>query len=285
MDFYLIIGLVIHLSILYIIVQKKFLRWPDGIIIAALISITIFIANFIYWLILFAFFIPSSILTKMNLERKTNKIISEKSGKRSGLQVISNSLGLFLFAFPQLLISGINGKIIFQFIFAGTIFIASASADTWSTEIGTLNKRDPRYILNIRKIVPKGTSGGVSVLGNIGGLLGAALISFVLVFLLTISNILISLPDIIILFILVSFLGFSGQIVDSLLGALLQNKYLCPNCNLIVENSSHQECNTENLKKIKNYTFLDNNTVNISANLCMTILGLFLINIIHFNPF
>ena len=164
---YLSIGFIIHIIILLIIFQKKFLRWPDGIIIAALISLVIFIANFIYWIILFSFFIPASVLTKANIERKKNKIISEKTGYRDALQVISNSLGLFIFALAQLVYSGVNGDIMLTYLFSGTIFIASASADTWSTEIGTLNNSDPRYILNLRKKVPKGTSGGVSLLGNL----------------------------------------------------------------------------------------------------------------------
>lgn len=281
---YLLIGLIIHLIILYLIIRKKFLRWPDGIIIAALFSLMIYISQLLFWLVLFAFFIPSSILTKLNLKRKKNKIISEKSGYRSGLQVISNSLGLFIFALFQLMKSGINGKFDFLFLIGGVMFIASASADTWSTEIGTLSKSDPRYILNIRKIVPKGTSGGISLLGNLGGLLGAALIALVTIIYLLIANQPLTLIESISIFSIITILGFLGQIMDSLLGALLQNKYLCPVCNLFIENSSHEDCNTRNLKKVNKYTFLDNNTVNLSANFCMSIIGIILIIIIHFNP-
>ncbi len=281
---YLLIGLVIHLAILFVIIRKKFLRWPDGIIIAALFSIIIFISQLLFWIVLFAFFIPSSILTKMNLKRKRNKIISEKSGNRNGVQVISNSLGLFLFALFQLFVSGVNGKLVFPFLIGGIIFVASASADTWSTEIGTLNKSDPRYILNFKKIVPKGTSGGVTLLGNLGGLLGATLIALVSITYLIVVKISLTLTDIISIFLFITILGFLGQIVDSLLGATLQKKYFCPVCKLYIENSSHQDCNTQNLKKMKNNTILDNNSVNLSANFCMSIIGVLLIIIIHFNP-
>ncbi len=279
---YLVIGLIIHFIILYIITQKEFLRWPDGIIIAALVSIIIYLTNFIYWIILFAFFIPSSLLTKANLERKKNKIISEKTGYRNGLQVISNSFGLFIFALIQLLISGIDGQLILAYLVAGTIFIASASADTWSTEIGTLNKSDPHYILNLKKKVPKGTSGGVSLIGSFGGFLGALLISVILNLLLFLTGILHNLLNFILLISLVTIMGFSGQVLDSLLGALLQNKYFCPVCNLQVEESFHQSCKTNDLKKVNKYTFLNNNTVNLTSNMLMSILGLFLI--IYFKP-
>ena len=277
-------GLLIHLVMLYVITQKKFLRWPDGIIIAALISFTIFSANLLYWIILFSFFIPSSILTKSNLERKKNYIISEKTGYRNGLQVLSNSFGLFFFALAQLAYAGIAAKIIFSFLFSGTIFIASASADTWSTEIGTLNKSEPRYILDFRKKVPKGTSGGVSLIGSTGGLLGAILIAIILIIGLALTNTLKNVPDLVIIFILVIIFGFIGQVIDSLLGALLQKKYYCPNCDLMVEESTHQICGSKNLKKEKKYTFLDNNMVNLFSNLFMTGVGFLLINIIHFNP-
>lgn len=270
--------------ILYIIHKKKFLRWPDGIIIAALISFTIFLANFVYWIILFSFFIPSSILTKANLDKKKNKIISEKTGYRDGFQVLSNSFGLFIFALAQIWFSGIDGKILIPVLFAGTVFVSSASADTWSTEIGTLNKSDPHYILNLKKTVLKGTSGGVSLIGSVGGLLGAIVISSILNLMLIITGNRMSLANMLILFSGVTIFGFIGQIVDSLLGALFQNKYYCPTCDLNVEEQFHHACKTGNLKKIKNYTFLNNNTVNLTSNLFVTLVGFFLIIIIHFNP-
>jgi uncharacterized protein (TIGR00297 family) len=274
----------IHIVILILILKKKFLRWPDGVLVAASISLTIYLSNIIYWIILLTFFLPGSLLTKSNIERKKNNVISTKTSQRNALQVIANSLGLFIFAFVQIIFEGFIGPLNFSFLLAGTIFIASASADTWSTEIGTLNKQDPRYILNLKKKIPKGTSGGVSLSGTVGGLAGAIVISIVLIISLAISNPVISSSTLIFIAIFVTILGFLGQIFDSLLGALLQNKYFCPKCHILVEEPNHFICNTENLKKVKKFTFLDNNTVNLTTNLTMSLIGLVLINITNFNP-
>lgn len=281
---YLAIGLFVHIVILVIIYSKKFLRWPDGILVAAIISFIIYCSGLIFWLILFLFFIPSSLLTKSNVKRKKNDIIAEKSSQRDGYQVLSNSFGLLFFALLQLIFVGINTNPQIDFLVAGTVFIASASSDTWSTEIGTLNKKDPRFILNLRKQVPKGTSGGISIIGTLGGFLGSLVISFCLFILLFLSKQISNILFLLDILLFSTLMGFLGQIIDSFLGATLQKKYYCPVCELIVEEPKHQSCNTENLQKMKNFTFLNNNTVNISANTIVMILAYVLIIITHFKP-
>lgn len=281
---YTLFAIIFHLFIFAFIYQKKFLTWPDGILVAGLVSFLIFLANFSYWIILFIFFIPASLISKSNQERKKNEIIFEKSSQRNAYQVLANSFGLLFFALMQLTSSGVDGKIIFIYLFSGAAFIASASSDTWSTEIGTLNKSEPYFILNLRKKVPKGTSGGVSILGTFGALFGSFLIGFGLLISFLIENTYRNFTNVIIAVVILLLLGFCGSIIDSILGASVQKKYLCPNCNKIVEENYHPLCETNNLKKIRNYTFLDNNTVNLTSNLTITIFALLLIIITHFNP-
>ena len=62
------------------------------------------------------------------------------------------------------------------FMFLGVM--ATVTADTWATELGTLSKQPPRLITN-RKIVEVGTSGGVSPLGTAVSLLGGLVIGLV----------------------------------------------------------------------------------------------------------
>ena len=125
-------------------------------------------------------------------------------------------------------------------------------------------------MLNFRKILPKGTSGGITLLGTFGGLLGATYLSIFAYLLLFLVNIHL---NIFFLFLLIV-IGFTGTLIDSFLGATLQIKYACPICALEVEDDRHSVCGTDHLKKIKNYTFLDNNTVNFTSNFLVTMTSL-----------
>jgi uncharacterized protein (TIGR00297 family) len=53
--------------------------------------------------------------------------------------------------------------------------VATATSDTWATEIGTSFRSEARLITSGR-IVPAGTSGGITIHGMIGGVAGAAVI-------------------------------------------------------------------------------------------------------------
>ncbi len=54
--------------------------------------------------------------------------------------------------------------------------LAAVNADTWATELGVLNPHPPRMITDLRKVVEKGTSGGISLIGTLAALAGSALI-------------------------------------------------------------------------------------------------------------
>ena len=108
-------------------------------------------------------------------------------------------------------------------------------------------------------------------------------LSLILILFLSIPSI--KFNVLLIVLISITIIGFIGQIIDSLLGALLQNKYYCPRCNLVVEEPKHQVCQSENLQKTKKYTFLNNNTVNITANTVVMFVMFVLVIITNFNPF
>ena len=66
--------------------------------------------------------------------------------------------------------------------------LATVTADTWATELGTLSKNPPRMITTGR-VVPVGTSGGISVMDTVVSLSGGLFIG-VIAGLLTDNNLL-----------------------------------------------------------------------------------------------
>jgi uncharacterized protein (TIGR00297 family) len=86
--------------------------------------------------------------------------------------------------------------------------IASALSDTASAEIGMLSKKKPRLITNLKK-VKRGTDGGITLLGLITGAITATIIGLIHYFFYLNFYALIA----------ISIAGFSGTIIDSLLGA------------------------------------------------------------------
>src|ERR1043165_2378671 len=146
----------------------------SGALAAALVGTVIFgIGGWQWAILLLAFFITSSGLSRAFKTRKEG--LSEKFSKgneRDAGQVFGNGGLATLFAalhafYPDSVIPWIG--------FAASL--AAVNADTWATELGVLNPTPPRMITNLRKRVEKGTSGGVSLFGTLASLFGAAIIA------------------------------------------------------------------------------------------------------------
>jgi len=110
--------------------------------------------------------------------------------------------------------------------------IATATADTWATELGTLSKASPRLITNGRPVAP-GTSGGVTLLGMAASALGACSLGF---FIWAGEGFRKSLAF---TSLLALFSGMVGSCFDSFLGATLQAMYTCPICKTETEQHIH----------------------------------------------
>ena len=141
-------------------------------------------------ILLFAFFISGSLLTRL---------AGGGGGQRSYRQVLANggvaALCAWFGSWP---------------LAAGAL--AAATADTWATEIGSFSPQAPRLITTWTP-VPKGSDGGVTLLGTAGGALGALLIAG--------STALLYSPRL-----AVVWAGLVGMAADSVLGATLQGKGL-----------------------------------------------------------
>ena len=133
--------------------------------------------------------------------------------------------------------------------------MATANADTWATEVGTLSQQPPRLILSGQPVAP-GTSGGVTLLGTGAALAGAASVGLVAEAFGAGKHTVLRgrLP------LLGLIGGMAGTLTDSVLGATAQAMYWCPRCQQETERRVHR-CGQET-EHLRGLRWLDNDGVN-----------------------
>jgi len=244
------LGAAIALIIVVLSYYVKFLTLSGS-------TATFLLASFIFgfgglkWSIpIMAFFILSSILSK--IRKRVNDEVEkyfEKSGVRDHWQVVANGgIGGIL-----IILNLIYPSELFYFIYVSSL--AAVCADTWATEIGTMYKTKTYNILTFKQ-VEQGLSGGISLVGTLGGMLGAMIIAFSGLYWIEINNIYF------VLFIIIS--GVVGSIFDSLLGATIQAQFECGICGKMTEKEFH--CNKITMHK-KGFNWLNNDLVNLLAGI------------------
>ncbi|MHB8461608.1 MAG: DUF92 domain-containing protein [Vulcanimicrobiaceae bacterium] len=194
----------------------------SGAIAALLVgSVAMGLAGWPGALVLFAFFLPAIMLSRIGRARKRRLTDIGKHGARDAAQVLANG-GIATLAL-------IVGTLLHRADLAGVAFagaFAAAAADTWGTEIGTLVRGLPRHILT-GKPLPTGISGGVSVAGTIAQAGGAAVVAGVAMA--------VGLGA----FLPIALAGIIGATLDSVLGATLQERRYCDACARLCETDPH----------------------------------------------
>jgi uncharacterized protein (TIGR00297 family) len=143
--------------------------------------------------------------------------------------------------------------------------LAAVNADTWATELGVLSPTSPRLITDLRKVVEKGTSGGISLVGTLASLAGAGIIGLLAALLPALSTVAGSPTGIDwAVFVLVTIAGLLGALFDSLLGATVQAIYYCPACQKETERNPTHSCDTETTQ-IRGWAWLSNDWVNFGC--------------------
>jgi uncharacterized protein (TIGR00297 family) len=158
--------------------------------------------------------------------------------------------------------------------------LAAVNADTWATELGVLARQQPRLITNGRRVAP-GASGGVTPVGTLAALGGAAFIGAVAAMLgPAVSAPLsawamwpLSLAAISSLTWLgvATIAGISGALFDSLLGATVQATYYCPACKKETERPVHS-CGRQTTL-FRGRRRIDNDWVNFLASAFGAVVG------------
>jgi uncharacterized protein (TIGR00297 family) len=235
----------------------------SGVVGAVLVGTLIFgFGGWIWGLVLITFFISSSWLSHYRRDEK--EVVAEKFAKGSrrdlGQALANGGLGAVLavaFArFPDPLLFA---------AFLGVM--ATVNADTWATELGILSRVPPRLVTT-GKVVPPGTSGGVTRLGIWASVAGALLIGAMATALTQIESLLsgnhwqleaVSLP------LLAIGGGLVGSLFDSLLGATVQRIYFCDRCRQETESPVHR-CG-QPTRPLRGWGWLNNDVVNFIASL------------------
>jgi len=205
-------------------------------------------------ILLLAFFISSSALSRAYKKRKASLADKFSKGERRDWgQVLANgalgallAIGYFIPPHHEWL----------WMAFAGAM--AAVNADTWSTELGVLSPIPPRMITSGQK-VERGTSGGVTLVGTLAALGGAALIA-VLSSIFTASQVWLAGLGIII------FGGLVGAMVDSVLGATVQAIYWCPTCSKETERHPSHTCGSIT-SQVRGWSWVNNDVVNFACSL------------------
>lgn len=247
-NIYFTIGVVLALFVAQLSLKLKFLDKSGAAATFLLGSIVFGIGGLTWGAPILAFFISSSVFSKLwKSKKKSANMLYEKSSKRDYGQVVANG-GLPAAA---ILIYYISGNPNWFLVYLASL--AAVTADTWATEIGTLSTVKPRLVTTFRQTEP-GISGAVSWIGTFGSLLGSlfiALIGFLMqpkVF----QNVYFELS-------LIIFAGVFSSFVDSLLGATIQAQFKCCICNKVTEKKRHCDRQSAFLRGFK---WINNDVVN-----------------------
>lgn len=186
----------------------------SGLFSGALMGLLIIVFTDVTWfLLMLAFFILGTIFTKYKYEIKKREGVAESRG---GVRGFTNVFANGLMALCGAILYGIYGEPAFISLFVGSI--AAATADTTASELGMLGKQP--YLITTLKQVPKGSDGGVTLMGEGLATLAALLIG-IIAFALEIA------PAEIIPVAAIS--GFVGTNIDSLVGATLERRKIVGN--------------------------------------------------------
>ncbi len=147
----------------------------------------------------------------------------KKHERRNVFNVVGNSLPallsiILIVIFPE-------NKVAFELAFFAAI--SAALADTLSSEIGYYSKKDPIMITTLKK-VPRGTDGGITLLGEAAAFFGALIIAIIYYF--ANNNIILAL--------LILLAGMVGTNIDSIFGAIFETRKILNNMQVNLIGSS-----------------------------------------------
>ena len=222
----LFIGFTLSLLIGWIAYRRRSLN-RSGVLGAVIVGATTFGLGGLSWaMVVVAFFVTSSWLTHYRIDQKREAAaeFAKAGGSRDFAQVMANGGAAVLLA-----IAGAFWAPFASLTFAAFIgAMATATADTWATELGLLSREKPRLITTWQE-TRAGENGAVSALGLTAAATGALFIGSVALLGSFVEGLfgdaMVRAPTWMPTTALIA--GWLGSVVDSLLGATLQAAYYC----------------------------------------------------------
>jgi len=170
--------------------------------------------DFRWFVLILSFFVIGGVFTKYKYDYKRAIGIAQEGGGARGYR---NVFGNGIVALVCAIAFGITGNALLVIAYIGAV--ATATGDTLASEIGQTYRKLPRLITDLR-LVPHGTDGGITTLGEYSALAGAGAIAIIAI-LLGVGTFNIMVPVIL--------GGFFGANVDSVLGAVLERRHYLTN--------------------------------------------------------
>lgn len=211
---YILAGLVLSIILGYVAFLLNWLTLDATHSVIILGTIVFGFGGWLFSIAVLFFFISSSLLTQNRRDQgymgsENEPVHHDIEKRRDGYQVWANGFWMAVF-------------VILWFIFSAEVFLlaafatlATATADTWATELGSVRPGKTR-IITTGKVVQSGTDGGISLKGTLAALAGSLAIAAI-----------IYLPggDMALMPAVMVFAGgFLGCITDSYLGAIIQKR-------------------------------------------------------------
>jgi uncharacterized protein (TIGR00297 family) len=219
------------------------------------------------WSLSFIYFFASSSLFSHYREHDKAQTAADKfskGGQRDIAQVAANGGVATLLAIGNGLTPSSSLRKMLEAGYVGAL--ATATADTWATELGVLSATAPRLITTGKATLP-GTSGGITPLGTAAAAGGAFSLGLVFRLLKRRQASWALLP-------IALLSGLMGSLFDSWLGATCQAMYYCPACQKETERRIHS-CGKPT-QPLRGLSWMDNDVVNFLATFVGSIIAILL---------
>lgn len=253
--------ILIYMGVLLVIavlaLWKKWLT-KGGLLGAVTLGfMVLYLGGFSAFTLFLFFFVSCSILSKIKRFYNSRE---KKGSQRDLMQVLANGLpavvALLLTRTASFRITAIIGF---------SAAVAEAVADTFSSTFGIMSRKDPVSIMTFTR-VPKGISGGVTMLGLLSGAGGAVITALL--------HCLVIAPD----WhqgLIISGTGFIASVIDSVLGATVQEHFRTLDGTL----TEHEYDGDVKNVRVRGLPGFDNDMVNLTSGFLALSLSLLLASV------